>query len=75
MTNKATLWYVPLSLKNVNKVVEVPPIQVGLGASTGGRGQSQRSPVLVGEGILLARGAWSRRRDGGGGAAMLSCPL
>lgn len=30
MTNKATLWYVPLSLKNVNKVVEVPPIQVGL---------------------------------------------
>lgn len=29
MTNKATLWYVPLSLKNVNKVLEVPPIQVG----------------------------------------------
>ncbi|PKU30225.1 cytosolic acyl coenzyme a thioester hydrolase [Limosa lapponica baueri] len=27
VTNKATLWYVPLSLKNVNKVVEVPPIQ------------------------------------------------
>lgn len=31
MTNKATLWYVPLSLKNVNKVLEVPPIQVGAG--------------------------------------------
>lgn len=29
VTNKAMLWYVPLSLKNVNKVVEVPPIQVG----------------------------------------------
>uniref|UniRef100_A0A493TEC4 Acyl-CoA thioesterase 7 n=1 Tax=Anas platyrhynchos platyrhynchos TaxID=8840 RepID=A0A493TEC4_ANAPP len=27
VTNKATLWYVPLALKNVNKVVEVPPIQ------------------------------------------------
>ncbi|XP_010563658.1 PREDICTED: cytosolic acyl coenzyme A thioester hydrolase isoform X1 [Haliaeetus leucocephalus] len=27
VTNKATLWYVPLSLKNVNKVLEVPPIQ------------------------------------------------
>ncbi|KAK7817300.1 hypothetical protein U0070_004437 [Myodes glareolus] len=26
MTNKATLWYVPLSLKNVDKVLEVPPI-------------------------------------------------
>lgn len=31
VTNKATLWYVPLSLKNVNKVLEVPPIQVGAG--------------------------------------------
>lgn len=28
MTNRATLWYVPLSLKNVDKVLEVPPIQV-----------------------------------------------
>lgn len=28
MTNKATLWYVPLSLKNVDKVLEVPPIVV-----------------------------------------------
>ncbi|XP_038602373.1 cytosolic acyl coenzyme A thioester hydrolase isoform X2 [Tachyglossus aculeatus] len=27
MTNKATLWYVPLSLKNVDKVVEVPPFE------------------------------------------------
>ncbi|XP_062449076.1 cytosolic acyl coenzyme A thioester hydrolase isoform X2 [Rhea pennata] len=27
VANKATLWYVPLSLKNVNKVVEVPPMQ------------------------------------------------
>ncbi|XP_020655626.2 cytosolic acyl coenzyme A thioester hydrolase isoform X1 [Pogona vitticeps] len=27
VTNKATLWYVPLSLHNVNKVLEVPPIQ------------------------------------------------
>ncbi|XP_051027241.1 cytosolic acyl coenzyme A thioester hydrolase isoform X2 [Acomys russatus] len=26
MTNKATLWYVPLSLRNVDKVLEVPPI-------------------------------------------------
>ncbi|KAJ6666122.1 hypothetical protein lerEdw1_001026 [Lerista edwardsae] len=26
-TNKATLWYVPLSLHNVHKVLEVPPIQ------------------------------------------------
>lgn len=28
LTNKATLWYVPLSLKNVDKVLEVPPIVV-----------------------------------------------
>ncbi|KAM4610330.1 cytosolic acyl coenzyme A thioester hydrolase [Polymixia lowei] len=27
LTNKATLWYVPCSLKNVNKIVAVPPIQ------------------------------------------------
>ncbi|XP_026576704.1 cytosolic acyl coenzyme A thioester hydrolase isoform X2 [Pseudonaja textilis] len=27
VTNRATLWYVPLSLHNVNKVLEVPPIQ------------------------------------------------
>ncbi|XP_063001427.1 cytosolic acyl coenzyme A thioester hydrolase [Elgaria multicarinata webbii] len=27
VTNKATLWYVPLSLHNVHKVLEVPPIQ------------------------------------------------
>ncbi|NXA56534.1 BACH hydrolase, partial [Nothocercus julius] len=27
VTNKATLWYVPLSLKNVNKVVDVPAMQ------------------------------------------------
>ncbi|XP_058245725.1 cytosolic acyl coenzyme A thioester hydrolase isoform X1 [Hemibagrus wyckioides] len=27
MTNKATLWYVPLSLKNVAKIIEVPPIE------------------------------------------------
>ncbi|XP_067328953.1 cytosolic acyl coenzyme A thioester hydrolase isoform X2 [Anolis sagrei] len=27
LTNKATLWYVPLSLNNVHKVLEVPPIQ------------------------------------------------
>ncbi|XP_069598510.1 cytosolic acyl coenzyme A thioester hydrolase isoform X3 [Ranitomeya imitator] len=27
MTNRATLWYVPLSLTNVDKVTEVPPIQ------------------------------------------------
>nr|XP_048680921.1 cytosolic acyl coenzyme A thioester hydrolase isoform X2 [Caretta caretta] len=27
VTNRATLWYVPLSLKNVDKVLEVPPIQ------------------------------------------------
>ncbi|XP_053431907.1 cytosolic acyl coenzyme A thioester hydrolase isoform X3 [Nycticebus coucang] len=26
LTNKATLWYVPLSLKNVDKVLEVPPV-------------------------------------------------
>ncbi|XP_066493562.1 cytosolic acyl coenzyme A thioester hydrolase [Tiliqua scincoides] len=26
-TNKATLWYVPLALHNVHKVLEVPPIQ------------------------------------------------
>ena len=28
LTNKATLWYVPLSLKNVDKVLEVPPVVV-----------------------------------------------
>ncbi|XP_069466393.1 cytosolic acyl coenzyme A thioester hydrolase isoform X2 [Ambystoma mexicanum] len=27
LTNRATLWYVPLSLKNVDKIIEVPPIQ------------------------------------------------
>ncbi|KAL7827516.1 hypothetical protein SRHO_G00332340 [Serrasalmus rhombeus] len=27
VTNKATLWYVPLSLKNVDKIIEVPPIE------------------------------------------------
>ncbi|OCT72793.1 hypothetical protein XELAEV_18035774mg [Xenopus laevis] len=27
VTNRATLWYVPLSLTNVDKVTEVPPIQ------------------------------------------------
>lgn len=38
VTNKATLWYVPLSLKNVNKVVEVPPIQVGFLVAPGSVG-------------------------------------
>eukprot|EP00062_Callorhinchus_milii_P016544 gi/632967958/ref/XP_007900271.1/ PREDICTED: cytosolic acyl coenzyme A thioester hydrolase isoform X2 [Callorhinchus milii] len=27
LTNRATLWYVPVSLKSVDKVVEVPPIK------------------------------------------------
>ncbi|KAM4651700.1 cytosolic acyl coenzyme A thioester hydrolase isoform 2-T2 [Discoglossus pictus] len=27
LTNRATLWYVPLSLTNVDKVIEVPPIE------------------------------------------------
>ncbi|CAH2319702.1 cytosolic acyl coenzyme A thioester hydrolase isoform X2 [Pelobates cultripes] len=27
LTNRATLWYVPLSLLNVDKVIEVPPIE------------------------------------------------
>ncbi|XP_069096111.1 cytosolic acyl coenzyme A thioester hydrolase [Pleurodeles waltl] len=27
MTNRATLWYVPLSLKNVDKIIVVPPIE------------------------------------------------
>ncbi|XP_077167822.1 cytosolic acyl coenzyme A thioester hydrolase isoform X2 [Paroedura picta] len=27
LTNKATLWYVPLALQNVHNVLEVPPIQ------------------------------------------------
>ncbi|KAG8434232.1 hypothetical protein GDO86_012562 [Hymenochirus boettgeri] len=27
VTNRATLWYVPLSLTNVDKVIEVPPIE------------------------------------------------
>ncbi|KAI4902793.1 hypothetical protein NFI96_011171, partial [Prochilodus magdalenae] len=27
VTNKATLWYVPLSLRNVDKIIEVPPIE------------------------------------------------
>ncbi|XP_044138077.1 cytosolic acyl coenzyme A thioester hydrolase isoform X4 [Bufo gargarizans] len=27
LTNRATLWYVPLSLTNVDKVIQVPPIQ------------------------------------------------
>ncbi|XP_052418907.1 cytosolic acyl coenzyme A thioester hydrolase isoform X1 [Carassius gibelio] len=27
LTNKATLWYVPLSLQNVDKIIEVPPIE------------------------------------------------
>ena len=28
LANKAALWYVPCSLKNPNKVMEVPPIKV-----------------------------------------------
>lgn len=28
VTNKATLWYVPFSLQNVDKIVEVPAIEV-----------------------------------------------
>ncbi|XP_023697339.2 cytosolic acyl coenzyme A thioester hydrolase isoform X2 [Paramormyrops kingsleyae] len=27
VTNKATLWYVPFSLQNVDKIIEVPPIE------------------------------------------------
>ncbi|XP_005167334.1 cytosolic acyl coenzyme A thioester hydrolase isoform X4 [Danio rerio] len=27
VTNKATLWYVPISLQNVDKIIEVPPIE------------------------------------------------
>ncbi|XP_053480523.1 cytosolic acyl coenzyme A thioester hydrolase isoform X1 [Ictalurus furcatus] len=27
LTNKATLWYVPVSLQNVDKIIEVPPIE------------------------------------------------
>ncbi|XDV48543.1 hypothetical protein PO909_017942 [Leuciscus waleckii] len=27
VTNKATLWYVPLSLQNVAKIIEVPPVE------------------------------------------------
>ncbi|XP_029434900.1 cytosolic acyl coenzyme A thioester hydrolase isoform X4 [Rhinatrema bivittatum] len=27
LTNRATLWYVPLSLQNVDKILEVPPFQ------------------------------------------------
>ncbi|XP_066463426.1 cytosolic acyl coenzyme A thioester hydrolase isoform X2 [Eleutherodactylus coqui] len=29
LTNRATLWYVPLSLTNVGKIIAVPPIQYG----------------------------------------------
>lgn len=28
LANKAALWYVPCSLQNVEKIMEVPPIQV-----------------------------------------------
>lgn len=28
LANKAALWYVPCSLQNVEKIVEVPPIKV-----------------------------------------------
>lgn len=28
LTNKATLWYVPLSLEDVDRVLEVPPVVV-----------------------------------------------
>lgn len=28
LANKAALWYVPCSLQNVNKIMEVPSIQV-----------------------------------------------
>lgn len=64
VTNKATLWYVPLALKNVNKVVEVPPIQVGLGTSTGVPGVSRaggRPGLLTGTRLLpMARGCSER---------------
>lgn len=28
LANKAALWYVPCSLQNVEKILEVPPIKV-----------------------------------------------
>lgn len=28
LSNKAALWYVPCSLQNVDKIIEVPPIKV-----------------------------------------------
>lgn len=31
LTNKAVLWYVPCSLKNVDKILDVPPIKVARG--------------------------------------------
>ena len=29
VTNKAALWYVPFSIKNMDKIIDVPPIEVG----------------------------------------------
>ena len=37
LTNKAALWYVPCSLKNVDKILDVPPIKVSVYFLFGGR--------------------------------------
>lgn len=52
LTNKATLWYVPLSLKNVDKVLEVPPVVVRRHLLSGEDGRG-----LVTQGVP---GEWQR---------------
>ena len=59
LTNKATLWYVPLSLKNVDKVLEVPPVVVRRPLLlSGGRWQrlhGRRRTAAVGTGGRVCR--------------------
>lgn len=55
LTNKATLWYVPLSLEDVDRVLEVPPVVVRSPSHSppgGGLGPCDRGRLVRQGGIL-----------------------
>ena len=64
LTNKATLWYVPLSLKNVDKVLEVPPVVVRRPhfSQAGGMGEGrpfvQRRPERLAWALQIPDPSW-----------------
>ena len=59
LTNKATLWYVPLSLKNVDKVLEVPPVVVRRPPSTSLWGQMAEAWSSATQTSLESRRGWA----------------